>query len=201
MIRIGITGGLSTGKSTVLQMLVELGVPTISADAVGHRLMAPGHAPYTQIVAAFSSDVLSLDKSINRAFLGNLVFADPSKRQLLESLTHPPIWREIERWCQEHAQGGTPVVAIEVPLLFEAHLEQAVDEVWLVACDLSTQVARARSRGLTERDALDRIAAQMPLDEKARRAHRIIDTDRSLEDTKRQVSEALARVCGQRAGA
>ncbi|MBT9177243.1 MAG: Dephospho-CoA kinase [Firmicutes bacterium] len=199
MLRIGITGGLSTGKSTVTAMLSELGVPTISADAVGHRLLAAGSKCYPEIVAAFGTGILSSDGSIDRALLGAVVFADMRKRLLLESLLHPAIWGDIEAWCREHEERGACLVAIEVPLLFEAKLEHAVDEIWLVTCKPSTQLARAMVRSLTRDEALARISAQMSLEDKARRAHRIINTDCSLQNTHTQVSEALASVCGHRA--
>lgn len=198
MLRIGITGGLGTGKSTVTALLAELGVPTISADAVGHALMVPGAKCYAEIIAAFGEGVLSQDGHINRAQLGAIVFADVGKRIELEAILHPAIWQEIEGWCQKHSERGVCLVAIEVPLLFEAKLERAVDEIWLVTCKPATQLARAIARGLTEEAARARINAQMPLAEKARLAHRIIDTDTSLETTRKQVSEALASVCGHR---
>ncbi|MBT9154289.1 MAG: Dephospho-CoA kinase [Firmicutes bacterium] len=198
MLRIGITGGLSTGKSTVTAMLSELGVPTISADAVGHRLLATGSKCYAEITATFGDGILSDDGSIDRALLGAVVFADARKRLLLESLLHPAIWDEIDKWCREHAERGACLVAIEVPLLFEAKLEHAVDEIWLVTCKPPSQLVRAIARGLTQDEALARINAQMPLEDKAWRAHRIINTDCSLEKTHTQVSEALASVCGHR---
>lgn len=199
MLRIGITGGLGTGKSTVTALLAELGVPTSSADAVGHALIVPGTQCYSEIVAVFGAGVLSEDASINRAQLGAIVFADASKRALLEACLHPAIWQEIENWCLEHSARGACLVAIEIPLLFEAKLEHAVDEIWLVACKPATQLGRAMARGLTAEQAQLRINAQMPLEEKARRAHRIIDTDTSLEVMRNQVSEALASICGHRA--
>jgi len=199
MLRMAITGGLSTGKSTVTAMLSELGVPTISADNVGHRLMEPGAKCYSEIVAAFGGGILARDGSISRSLLAEIVFKDVSRRHLLEAILHPAIWDEIDKWCCEHSQRGACLVAIEVPLLYEARLEHAVDEVWLVTCKPSTQLARAMARGLTREEALARISAQMPLEEKAQRAHRIIDTDASLEATHTQVREASASVCGHKA--
>jgi len=196
VLRIGITGGLGTGKSTVTALLAELGIPTISADMVGHALMAPGAKCYAPIIAAFGDGVLSHDGQINRAQLGAIVFANADKRVELESILHPVIWQEIEEWCQEHSERGVCLVAIEVPLLFEARLEHAVDEIWLITCTPTTQLARAMARGLTAEAARARISAQMPLAEKARRAHRIIDTDTSFETVRKQVSEALANLCG-----
>ncbi len=199
MLRVAITGGLSTGKSTVTALLAQLGVPTISADEVGHRMLARGTTCYDKVVSSFGEGILSRDGNIDRALLGAVVFADTRKRRLLESLLHPAIWEEIEEWCRQHSERGACLVAMEVPLLFEAKLEQAVDEIWLVVCNPDLQLSRAIARGMTHEEAQTRIGAQMPLAEKARYAHRVIDTGGSPDATYAQVRKALESICVHKA--
>lgn len=193
---IGVTGGIGTGKSTVASMLATLKVPVVDADKVAADLMRPGQSVYIDIVAHFGRTILRLDGTIERARLGAIVFADAEKRRLLEGLSHGKIWSEMMEIFLSLEVMGHCAVAFEVPLLFEAKLDQLVDEVWVVACSYETQLKRVMARNMSLADAILRIAAQMPLAEKIQRGHRVIYNEGSLVDTKRQVERYYMSICG-----
>jgi len=193
---IGITGGIGTGKSTVADMLAALKVPIVDADKVGSQLMQPGEAVFGEIVAHFGETILRPDGTIDRARLGAIVFTDAEKRRLLEGLSHGKIWNEMMERFRSLEVMGHCAVAFEVPLLFEAKLDQLVDEVWVVACSYETQLQRVMARSLSLAEATQRIAAQMPLAEKIQRGHRVIYNQGSLADTKRQVERYYMSICG-----
>ena len=189
---LGITGGIATGKSTVTQMLADLGAPTISADALAHDLLAPGTLVTRSVLAAFPgcADPADLERlTVDRRALGRLVFAEPAARARLEALTHPAITTalrdQIALW---RASDGARAAAAEIPLLFEAGLENLVDCIVVVTCSLPVQVARmlARSRFSME-EVRCRLAAQWPLAQKEARADILITTTDGEEDTRRQV--------------
>ncbi|MBS3873312.1 MAG: dephospho-CoA kinase [Firmicutes bacterium] len=193
---IGITGGIGTGKSTVAGMLAALKVPIVDADKVAAELMQPGEDVYNEVVTHFGRTILRPNGMIDRAKLGALVFADGEKRRLLESLSHGRIWSEMMEIFRSLEVVGHCAVAFEVPLLFEAKLNQLVDEVWVVVCTHETQLQRVMARDLSEEEALVRMATQMPLAEKIELAHRVIYTEGSLGDTKMQVERYYMSICG-----
>lgn len=187
---LGITGGIATGKSTVTQMLADFGAPTISADTLARDLLAPGTASTRAVLAAFPSCAdPQFDVTIDRRALGRLVFADPSARELLESLTHPAIISTLSSQTKSwrisiEARGA----AAEIPLLFEANLGSLVDSVVVVTCSEFVQISRLEARmGIDETEARRLIAAQWPLAEKVARADILIMTDSGLEATRLQV--------------
>lgn len=195
MLRIGLTGGIASGKSTVSRMLRELGAPVIDADAIVHALQEPGGPAYGPIVAAFGPSVVGPDGRLDRRALARQVFADPDCRRRLEAIVHPLVAAEMERELAAYARAGRPAVVLDVPLLFEAGLDRQVDQIWVVYVDPETQVRRLRERdGLTEAEARQRLAAQWPLNEKAARAHVVIDNRGDLAATRAQVEAAWARV-------
>lgn len=189
---LGITGGIATGKSTVTQMLTELGAPTISADVVARALLAPGTPTTQAVLAAFPgcADTAEPGK-INRRALARMIFADAGARRRLEVLTHPPIIAalraQIAAW---RASALAKAAAAEIPLLFEAGLENDVDAVVVAVCAEAVQAARLRERdGIDAAEAQRQIAAQQPLAGKAARADHVITTDAGLEETRRQVEQ------------
>jgi len=188
----GVTGGIATGKSTVTQMLAELGAPTISADTVARALLAPGTKTTQAVLAAFPACADPGDLSgqtIARRSLSRLIFADPVARAALEALTHPPITAILEdQIALWRASGTAPAAAAEIPLLFEAHLERLGDRIVVAACAPPLQIARLCARdGIDEAEARRQIAAQWPLAKKIARADVVVTTDGGLEDTRRQV--------------
>ena len=189
---LGITGGIATGKSTVTQMLADLGAPTISADALAHDLLAPGTLVTRSVLAAFPdcADPADLERlTVDRRALGRLVFAEPAARARLEALTHPAITAalrdQIALW---RASDGARAAAAEIPLLFEAGLENLVDCIVVVTCSLPIQVARMLARGrFSMEEVWCQLAAQWPLAQKEARADILITTTDGEEDTRRQV--------------
>lgn len=185
--KIGLTGGIASGKSTVSQILRELGASIIDADEIARMLAAPNQPLYQAILAQFGTAVLCEDGSLNRQTLGDMVFADPDCKKKLDALAHPLIQEELMRQLMA-AENNAPVIVLDVPLLFEAGWEKLADECWVVYVDLETQRKRLMARnGYSTIQAQERIASQMPLEEKCRRASFIIDNTRDLAYTRKQV--------------
>jgi dephospho-CoA kinase len=191
MLILGITGGVATGKSTVMRMLADLGALTVSADSLAHTLLAPGTDATRSVLATFP-DCAVLNASVptvDRQALGRLVFADPASRLQLEALTHPPIIaalaEQIGTW---RTQPGIAAAA-EIPLLFEAKLQWMVDKIVVVTCPKADQIDRLLIRGADEASAHRQLAAQWPLAKKTKQADYLINTDdyADLEATRRQV--------------
>ena len=184
---LGITGGVATGKSTVMQMFAALGAPILSADTLAHGLLEPGTETYRQVRAAFALPG-SVNAPLDRAALGQIVFADPQARQRLEAITHPPIIAALAaQTAAWRAQSGKAAAA-EIPLLFEVGLESLCDQIIVVACAEDVQRARLRQRlGTRAAETEQILAAQWPLAQKIARAHHVITTDLGREDTQRQV--------------
>lgn len=196
MYRIGLTGGIATGKSTVSEQLRRLGAHVIDADGIAREIVMPGQLAYQDIVECFGKDVLSDDGTLNRAWLAEQIFNDPAKRQLLNQLTHPRVIKRIETIIEALAADDyrRPVV-LDIPLLIEAGMADTVDQVWLVLTDADTQLQRLMQRDdLTASEAKLRIDAQMPLAEKEEYAHRIIDNSGSLADTEQIVRNLWTEV-------
>ncbi|MDI9480528.1 MAG: dephospho-CoA kinase [Bacillota bacterium] len=182
---IGLTGGIASGKSTVSRALRELGAIVIDADEVAHTIMEPGKPAWEDIIEHFGSGVLYADQTIDREKLGAIVFNNPERLQVLNQITHPRVGEQFKQIITTlRAEKSDAVLFIEVPLLYETHMERICDEVWVVWVDEETQIQRLMKRdGLSREDALKRIDAQMSLDEKARRADFVIDNRYSIEET------------------
>jgi dephospho-CoA kinase len=196
---IGLTGGIASGKSTVARMLVKLGAAVIDADQLARDVVAPDEPAYHAIVAEFGTGILNFDRTINRAALGKLVFADPAARGRLERITHPAIARRAEERLAALKEAGTPVIFYMAPLLIEAGVTSRVDEIWVVYADRETQLDRlVRRDGISRTEATQRLAAQMPMEEKRTYGKVIIDNRGTPEETERQVREIWAREIGDR---
>lgn len=182
---IGLTGGIASGKSTVSRALQDLGAIVIDADEVAHTIIEPGKPAWEDIVEHFGSEVLNPDQTIDREKLGAIVFNDPARLQVLNQITHPRVGEQFKQMIKNiKSQQSDAVLFIEVPLLYETHMDRICDEVWVVWVDEETQIQRLMKRdGLSREDALKRIDAQMSLDEKAKRADVVIDNRFSIEET------------------
>lgn len=194
---LAITGGIASGKSTVTSMLGALGAPTLSADTVARDLLRPGTEASRAVLAAFPQCAEpGQEATVNRRALGRLIFADAEARARLEALTHPQIIQVLrEAAAQWRGQPGG-CAALEIPLLFEAGLEALADQIIVAACSLNQQKERLLTRGsLDETEARRQIGAQWPLEEKKKRAHRVIDTSGSMEDTQRQAAALWEDFC------
>lgn len=188
MLVIGLTGGIASGKSTVSRLLRQWGVSVIDADAIARLVVQPGAPAYAALVEAFGQDLLNADQTINRRYLGHLVFSDPRAREVVNAIIHPRVISATVAELAALRGQGACVAVVEAPLLIEAGMVDLVDEVWVVAVDVSTQLERLMHRDqCSPRDAMQRIDAQLPLGEKLRRAHRIIDNSGTEEETRKQV--------------
>jgi dephospho-CoA kinase len=189
---IGLTGNIATGKSTVGGMLTELGARVIDADAIAHEVTAKGQPVWFSIVAEFGEDTLRPDGEIDRLRLGALVFADPAALRRLEAIVHPAV---LERVAELLAQATEPVVVLDAIKLIESGVADLCDAVWVVTCLPDQQLARLmRTRGMSEAEARQRMAAQPPQAEKTARADVVIDNSGRLAQTRRQVAQAWARI-------
>jgi dephospho-CoA kinase len=189
---IGLTGNIATGKSTVAQMLEELGATVIDADALVHELQQPGTPVFADIVAAFGSGILDRAGKIDRKALGSIVFADPEKLRVLESIVHPAVLIESARRI---AEAPTPIVVYEAIKLIEAGRAEMCDALWVVTARSDVQLQRLmRDRNTSEAEARQRIEAQPPQSEKIEHATVVIDNSETLADTQQQVVTAYRAI-------
>ncbi|GAA3035227.1 dephospho-CoA kinase [Streptomyces glomeratus] len=191
MLKVGLTGGIGAGKSEVSRLLVECGAVLIDADRIAREVVAPGTPGLAAVVEAFGEDILTADGSLDRPRLGSLVFSDPQKLAVLNSIVHPLVGarsRELETAAPEDA-----VVVHDVPLLTENGLAPLYDVVVVVDASPSTQLDRlVRLRGMTEEDARARMAAQAPREKRREIADIVIDNDVPLEQLERRVRDVWA---------
>lgn len=187
---LGVTGGFASGKSSVTAILAELGACVLDSDAVVRELSVPGGPVWEAIRRAFGDAVLDERGEIRRALLRRLIFADPEARRRLNAATHPIILEELRRRIQRLSRSQAQVIAVEIPLLFEAGeaARALVDGVLVVWADRETCVRRAQSRGLSREEAEAGVDAQLPLDEKRRLADFVVDNSDGLDHTRRQVA-------------
>ena len=204
---VGLTGGICTGKSTVARMLAELGATIIDSDAIAHEIQAPGQRAYAAIVRAFGAEVLDEAGRIDRRRLGAIVFADPERRAELEAIMHPAVIAESDRRARAALAGGARLVVVDAALLVEVGRHRRFPRLIVVAATEAAQVARMRARnGLAEAEARQRLAAQMPVAEKRRAAHYVVENSGPVEAAAAQVRRlhaalmALAAVTGPDGG-
>lgn len=196
MLRIALTGGLATGKTHALDRFSALGVPTLDADHLVHRHLEPGEPAAEAVAARFGEAVTRPDGGIDRPALAAIVFAKDDARHELEAILHPAVYADIEAWLAAQA-AFHPFAIAGIPLLFETRREGLFDRVIVTWCPPDQQIARAMHRdGQDEAVVRRRLAAQMPADEKARRADFVIDTSGSHEETNRQVDEIFRTLAG-----
>ena len=194
---IGLTGGIASGKSSVARIMESLGAVIIDADLLAREAVAIGEPAYQSIVAEFGEKALNSDRTINRLVLGNIVFTDPNARRKLERITHPAIAQLAQQRLTALREEGAQIVVYMAPLLIEAGVTSRVDEVWVVYADSDTQVERLiRRDGLSREEALRRLAAQMPMEEKRKMGKVVIDNRGSPEETERIVREIWEREIG-----
>lgn len=191
MRRVALTGGIATGKSTVAAVLRARGVPVVDADDLARTAVTPGSEALRAVVARFGPGVLAADGTLDRVGLGRIVFADPVGRRDLERIVHPGVRAGIAAFFS--AQRDRAAAVAEIPLVYESGWQPGFDAVVVVACHPRVQLARLRARDrFDDGQARARLAAQWPIEDKARLADRVVLTTGSLEDTARQ-AEALAR--------
>lgn len=185
VLRVGLTGGIATGKSTVARIFATLGATILDADEIAHRLVERGAPAYDRVVETFGENILRSDGAIDRARLGRIIFADPARRSALESILHPLIRKEEANLIDLLADTGQGRIAVtNAALLIETGFYRDYHRVVVVLCAPDVQIARILKRdGLPEEEARSRIAAQMDAREKAKVAHYNIDTTAGLSFT------------------
>jgi dephospho-CoA kinase len=189
---IGVTGNIACGKSTVLNILQELGAETIDADLVYRELIAPGEPLWQALRERFGEEVLGPDGAIDRKVLGRIVFSDPQALRDLDHLTHPAVIAAIRA---QIAMSSNPVVAVDAVKLIESGMNALCDAVWLVTCSERVQLERLMRRNqLSEPEARLRIDAQPSLEAKRGVADLMIDNSGSLDETRRRVQKAWDRL-------
>lgn len=186
---LGVTGGIATGKTTVVRMLEELGAPVIDFDLLAREVVEPGKPAWKDIVAYFGERILQKDGSLDREKLSAIVFQDAEKRKKLESFTHPRIYEaSVKRVNKIVEKDPDAVVQLDIPLLIEQNLQYMVHKILVVYVPRDKQVERLVERdGISREGAVDRLRAQLPIDEKLSKADFVIYNDKSLEETRRQV--------------
>lgn len=188
--RVGLTGGVASGKSTVAGMLADLGVLVVDADALAREVVEPGTPGLDAVVAAFGAEVLTGDGHLDRARLGSIVFADPEKRAVLESVVHPRV-RARAAEIEASAPPGQ-IVVHDIPLLVETGQGSEFDAVIVVDLPGEIQLERAmRDRGWSEDEARSRISAQAGRAERLAAATHVIDNSGTTEDLRRRVTEVF----------
>lgn len=196
MMRVALTGGIATGKSHVRAEFEALGVPTIDADVLAREVVAPGTPGLAAVTRRFGRDVLDTSGALDRRKLGAVVFADAAARHDLEQIVHPLVREAIDRWFAS-LDRRHPFAIADIPLLYETGRDRDFAAVIVTACAPETQLRRISHRdGLSEEEARQRIAAQIPVEEKVRRATYVIRTDGDFEETRRQVREVHRRIAG-----
>lgn len=185
--RVALTGGIATGKSYVRARFEKLGVPTIDSDVLARQAVAPGTAGLAAVVGRFGREILDASGELNRPKLASLVFADPAARRDLEAIIHPAVRQASEAWFRA-LDPGHPFAIADIPLLYEVNREGDFQAVIVTACHPDTQVKRVMHRDeISELAARQRLAAQLPIDQKVRRADYVIRTDGAFADTDAQV--------------
>jgi dephospho-CoA kinase len=191
---LGLTGGVGMGKSTAAGFLLSQGARVVDTDQLAHQLVQPGQPALAEIKKEFGGKILLADGSLNRAALAEKVFADETSRKKLEAVLHPCI---RECWSAQVAQWRSENVALAVvviPLLFETQAESQFDKILCVACAAATQRERLRARGWTDAQIRQRIAAQMPVEQKLARAHFVVWTEGLPEIARRQIAEITRKI-------
>ncbi len=195
---IGLTGNIAAGKSTVCEILEQLGARVIDADQVAHAVLKRGTSAWRGVVEAFGYDILNYDGTVDRRKLGGVVFSDASKLKMLEKITHPAVGTELALMVREalHARDADDqVLVVEAVKLYEAGMHEYMDALWVVTAPVEEQKRRLmQDRGMSEADANARLRAQPALDEKLKRAQVVIDNGGSIEETRVRVLRAFVAI-------
>ena len=192
MVVAGLTGGIATGKSTVSAIFKTCGAVIVDADVIAREVVQKGRKAWSEIIDTFGSRILLPDGSINRPALGDIIFHDPVRQQILNHIVHPEVMDETNRRLVEiNHDSPDAVVILDVPLLFESGMDKGLSEIIVVYIPEPLQLQRLMHRNaLSEDQALARIRSQIPVEEKKRRATRIIDNSGSLDIT-REATQAI----------
>lgn len=196
MLKVGLTGGIATGKSHALAEFRSLGAHTIDADEIAHRVITRGRPAYDEILEHFGSGILQQDGEIDRKALGRIVFADEEKLKRLNAIVHPRVFEEEEKELREIETGmrkHSPIVITDAALMIEAGSYKRYDKIVVVSCIPELQFARLVARdGIPPEDAAIRISRQMPISEKVKYADYLIENSGKYNETRRQIRQVYA---------
>ena len=191
---VGLTGGIGCGKTTLKHYLDGMGIPAIDTDLVARDLLLVGQPAYQAVVTRFGDECLTSDRSLNRTWLGNVIFKDVKQRHWLEGLLHPLIrsaWQgQVTSWKDE----GRPMSVVVIPLLYETNAQSAFDAVFCMACSNQEQVRRLQHRGWSDEHLEQRLQSQWPLEKKMRHSDVVIWSEGPEETTHAQWDKAAARL-------
>lgn len=189
---IGLTGGIASGKSTVTQLLREQQITVLDADAIAWQLAQPDEALWQAYTERYGDRVLLPDRQLNRQAVADIVFAQPEEKQWMDGMAHPIIRDEIKNQLSAAAQTGERLIVLDVPLLYEAGWDDMVEQVWLVYVSREVQLQRLMARnGYNLQEAQLRINAQMPMEEKRKRAQIVIDNNGTRQELETMVMGLL----------
>jgi dephospho-CoA kinase len=186
---LGVTGGIASGKTAVMRLLHQARIPTISSDDLAHSCIRRGKPAYRAILRHFGSTILAPSREIDRPKLGQIVFAHARKRKALERMVHPCVVKGLKTFIKRHPRG---LIALDIPLLFEARLQSLIDTIVVVYAPREMQIRRLISRnGLSRRDATQRLFAQLSMNHKRRRADILLDNSGTLESLRDQIKKKI----------
>lgn len=187
---LGLTGGIATGKSTASQYFQSKKIPVIDADIIARDVLEPDQPAFNRLVDTFGGSILTEEGLLDRKALGRLIFADETKRKMLNDIVQGDIRKRICLEKDKFRKQDKPLVVLDIPLLYEADYEKEVDEVMVIYTDRSTQLKRLMKRdNISKEEASERIEAQYSIEEKAKRADTVINNSGSVEDTQNQLAE------------
>lgn len=187
---LGLTGGIATGKSTASQYFQSKKIPVIDADIIARDVLEPDQPAFNRVVDTFGGSILTEEGLLDRKALGRLIFADETKRKMLNDIVQGDIRKRICLEKDKLRKQDQPLVVLDIPLLYEADYEKEVDEVMVIYTDRSTQLKRLMKRdNISKEEASERIESQYSIEEKAKRADTVINNSESIEDTKNQLAE------------
>jgi dephospho-CoA kinase len=191
MLKVGLTGGLASGKTYVARLLQDLGCHVVQADRLGHEVLRRGGEAYDDVVRAFGPHILTPDGEVNRKVLGRIVFADAARLETLNALVHPHVFRRQQEFFEQVERNDPRGIAlVEAAIMIESGSHKSYDRLVLTVCPREMQILRFMERdGATEEEALRRLDRQMPLEEKRKFADFVIDTSGTKEETERQARE------------
>lgn len=193
MVIIGLTGNIATGKSTVSEMFRNKhDIPVIDADLIAREVVEPGEKALAEIVHTFGETILLEDDSLNRQKLGGIIFKDNAKREQLNKIVHPAVRERMEEKKQALLTEGYNTIVLDIPLLYENNLTYLVDKTIVVYTDEMTQLKRLTKRNqLSQKEAKDRMKAQMDLERKKKLADAVIDNSNAITATEKQLQKLL----------
>lgn len=192
---LGLTGGIATGKSTADEFFKNKNIPIIDSDKIAHNIMNVGKPAWKKVKETFGTDYLNSDQSVNRKKLGKLVFNNEAELKKLNEITHPLIYQEIQEKIKTEKDKNVPLVIVDAPILFETGGQNYCDKTVVITLPPKIQLERLMARNnLSKEDALSRINAQMPLEQKEKLATYVVDNAGTIEELDSKLEQVLKKI-------